>query len=104
MKTIVKACVLGGFIGLVGCAHRYTVAFQDLSYPVATKKYDAGVVAVIDRSTLSNTIQIQSFMAGVGNKWEAQPGEMLKQVADVYACGPEKSAGFRPVVNGRRHG
>ena len=83
MKTIVKACVLGGFIGLVGCAHRYTVAFQDLSYPVATKKYDAGVVAVIDRSTLSNTIQIQSFMAGVGNKWEAQPGEMLKQVADV---------------------
>ena len=82
MKTIVKICLLGGYIGLAGCG-AHSVAFQDLSYPVATRKYDAGVVAVIDRNTLSNTVQIQSFMAGVGNKWNAEPGEMLKQVADV---------------------
>ncbi len=38
---------------------------------------------MIDPETLSNTVRIRSLTAGIGNSWEAQPGKMLKQVADV---------------------
>ncbi len=64
-----------------GCHHRNPI--QDIDYSVGAKHYDAALVVVIDSATLSNTVPIRSYMTGIANSWDAQPGMMLKQVADV---------------------
>lgn len=68
-------------LGLSGCAHH--IAFQDAHYNIQTKMHDASIVAVIDQNTLNNTVSIRSFMTGIAHSWNAQPGQMLKQVADI---------------------
>ena len=66
---------------LSGCAHR--IAFEDVRYSTGAIKQDATVVAVIDDTTLNNTVTIRSFMTGIAHSWDVQPGEMLKQVAEI---------------------
>lgn len=68
-------------IAATGCAHQ--VSFEDASYQTGAKQQAASVVAVIDKATLENTVAIRSFMTGVANSWEVQPGDMLKQVIDI---------------------
>lgn len=74
-------CILG--IGLIfsGCAHQ--VAFQDAHYEIGGSKHPHRVVVVIDKQTLLKKEVIKSAMAGMVNEWEVQPGEMLKQIADI---------------------
>ncbi len=47
-----------------------------------TAKTD-GIVVVIDEATLKRVDDIHSFMTGIAHSWDAQPGVMMKQVADV---------------------
>jgi hypothetical protein len=68
-------------LGLSGCAHQ--VAFQDVHYDIGTNKQDASITTVIDPDTLNRTVSVRSFMTGIANSWDVQPGEMLKQVADI---------------------
>ena len=77
----VSGCVLVATLGLSGCAHQ--IAFQDARYSIQSKRYDASIVAVIDQDTLHNTVSIRSFMTGIAQSWDAEPGLMLKQVADI---------------------
>jgi hypothetical protein len=65
-----------------GCAHQVTFDKPE-SYVVAGSKQNVGVTAVIDPATLSNKVAIRSFMTGIAHSWEAEPGDMLKQVADI---------------------
>ncbi len=65
-----------------GCAHQVTFD-KPAPYVVSTTKLPAGVTAVIDASTLSNKVPIRAFMTGIVHSWEAEPGDMLKQVADI---------------------
>jgi len=66
---------------LGGCAHQ--IAFQDAGYTIAPERQNADIVAVIDPATLDRVVSIRSFMTGIANSWDAQPGQMLKQVADI---------------------
>lgn len=68
-------------LGLGGCAHE--IRFEDVNYTVDTRKADAGLVAVIDQQTLDKVVTIRSAATGIAHRWNAQPGMMLKQVADI---------------------
>jgi hypothetical protein len=68
---------------LPGCFH-HQIAFEDVHYLIVpAKQYDKKVVAVIDPQTLEKQVSIHSAAAGLAHYWDAQPGRMLKQVADV---------------------
>jgi hypothetical protein len=64
-----------------GCAHQ--VSFHEHSYTIASPKSEASVVAVIDAETVARKVPIKSFMTGIAHTWEAEPGDMLKQVAAI---------------------
>ncbi len=93
---------------LTGCAHR--IAFQDVGYAISETKRTEHVVAVIEPSTLESVVRIRSCTAGCAQKWDAQPGQMLRQVADVempqmfaeyqvsQSAPPARSDGIVPVV------
>lgn len=68
-------------IFLTGCT--FPIAFHELDYDVSTRKYDESVIAVIDQDTLERTVSIRSFLTGIAHRWDARPGQMLKQVADI---------------------
>lgn len=68
-------------LAATGCAHQVT--FQDAHYVTGAERQPGSVVAVIDQDTLNNKVAIRSFMTGIAHSWEAQPGDMLKQVADI---------------------
>ena len=68
-------------IAATGCAHQ--VSFQDAKYETGAKQQAGSAVAVIDEATLNNKVAVRSFMTGIANSWEVQPGDMLKQVADI---------------------
>ncbi len=75
LALLIVALLLGG------CAHQ--VAFQDAHYAIDTQRYSRSVVAVIDDATLHDQVEIRSFMTGIAHSWNAEPGLMLKQVADI---------------------
>lgn len=64
-----------------GCAHQ--VAFQDVDYRIDELKRDEPVSVLIEPAERARTVSIRSFMAGAAHSWEAEPGQMLMQVADV---------------------
>jgi hypothetical protein len=69
-------------IAMTGCmSHRVT--FQDVKYATDARKNNAAVVAVIDQDTLTRKVVIHSWTTGIANNWETEPGDMLKQVADI---------------------
>ena len=92
----VLACSVALFS--TGCSIRHTVAFDSVDtswhYRVTEQRVDAAIAVVIDRETTERAYPIRSFMAGRAHEWNAQPGLMLKQVADIelpqlfadYAC------------------
>jgi len=65
----------------IGCHH--VIRFEDINYSIEQKKSDAGLVAVITPQTLSQGKQINSLMVGAAHTWEARPGIMLQQIAEV---------------------
>lgn len=64
-----------------GCAHQ--VAFQDVDYAVDTDQRSEPLVAVISEEERTRVVPIRSFMTGIAQSWEAEPGEMLAQVAEI---------------------
>ncbi len=67
---------------LGGCAHQVTFD-RPAAYSISAPRQDVGVTAVIDQHTLANKVPIRAFMSGIANSWEVEPGDMLKQVADI---------------------
>ena len=83
MMRIVQAGLAALMLLLgAGCAHQVTFD-RPAAYTVSTPRLEMGVTAVIDQSTLANKVAIRSFMTGIAHSWEAEPGDMLKQVADI---------------------
>ena len=66
---------------LAGCHH--DIRFEDIAYSTGSKQYDTGLVAVIAPSTIGQVVSIKSWATGIANTWDARPGEMLRQVAEV---------------------
>lgn len=64
-----------------GCHH--DIRFEEVAYSTGSKQYDAGLVAVISPETLGQVLAIKSWATGIANSWDARPGEMLRQIADV---------------------
>lgn len=81
LKRLLAIAITMSALAAAGCSHQVT--FQDAHYVTGAKRQAASVVAVIDQDTLNNKVAIRSFMTGIAHSWEAQPGDMLKQVADI---------------------
>lgn len=83
--SVVRGIVLLEFallaLGLSGCQHQ--IKFEDIGYTVENQQADNALVAVITPQTIAQRVSIRSFMTGIAHNWEAQPGEMLQQVAEI---------------------
>ena len=65
-----------------GCAHQVTFE-RPHPYSISAPRQDVGVTAVIEQHTLASKVPISSFMTGIAHSWEVEPGDMLKQIADI---------------------
>ena len=65
-----------------GCAHQVTFDRPD-AYTISAPRQEVGVTAVIDQATLTNKVEIRAFLTGIAQTWVAEPGDMLKQVANI---------------------
>jgi hypothetical protein len=81
MKTI-HAGLAALMLLSAGCAHQVTFD-RPAQYTVSAQRQEVGVTAVIDQNTLTNKVEIRAFMTGIAHTWEAEPGDMLKQVAAI---------------------
>lgn len=68
---------------IVGCAIHHRVAFETAPYTTKATRQNAAIVAVIDEGTLKQTSPVRVSVNGYDNVWEVQPGDMLKQIADI---------------------
>lgn len=83
MSIALRLIVLLGLVaGLSGCI-THPVTFQNAGYTTNAGRQSAAIVAVIDHQTLTNKVRVKSFMTGIANNWEVEPGDMLRQVADI---------------------
>ncbi len=64
-----------------GCHH--SISFQEIGYPIQQDMHAKSLAVILDAETLEKTVSIRSFMAGIAHRWDAKPGLMLKQIADV---------------------
>lgn len=81
LNSVFKVLLLISIGCLAGCS--YPVSFHELQYDIATQQYDKSVVGIIENDTLEKKVSITSALAGGANSWDAMPGLMLKQVADL---------------------
>ena len=73
-----------------GCAHQVTFD-RPAEYTISASRQEVGVTAVIDQNTLTNKVVIRTltgvvihmFMIPIAHTWEVEPGDMLKQVANI---------------------
>src|SRR5688572_33469328 len=65
-----------------GCAHQVTFE-RPHPYSSSASRQDVGVTAVIEQHTLGSKVPISSFMTGIAHSWEVEPGDMLKQIANI---------------------
>lgn len=79
---IARAVVALSVLLITGCAHQVTFEKPD-SYSISAPRQEVGVTTVIDQQTLEKKVPIRAFMTGIAHSWEAEPGDMLKQVADI---------------------
>src|SRR5437867_3477895 len=86
-----------------GCIH-HRIEFGDIQHSISTPKQNAAVVVVIDQATLDQTVDVHSWMTGIAHSWDARPGQMLKQVADVELpqmfSSYEVTPAYRPATGG----
>ena len=64
-----------------GCHH--DIRFEEVAYSTGNSQYDAGLVAVISPETVGQVVSIKSWATGIANTWDARPGVMLQQIAEV---------------------
>ena len=81
MKIMARYFLILFFIVISGCAHK--ISFHEIDYSIGTQEHDAGLTVVMDSHTLNSEVSIKSFMTGIANNWDVQPGKMVKQVADI---------------------
>ena len=83
MGTTIRSLIRMTLLVLLttGCHHQ--IAFDDIQYSIQSEQHDAPLVVVIEPDTMSKVVSIRSFATGIAHSWDAQPGVMLKQVADV---------------------
>ena len=81
MKIMTRYFLIFFCIVFSGCAHK--ISFHEIDYSIEAQEHDAGLTVVMDTHTLNKEVSIRSFMAGMANSWDAQPGQMVKQVADI---------------------
>ncbi len=81
MHVLNRFFVVFSCLYLMGCHHQ--IAFQDIDYTIDAPKHDGLLVVIIEPSTLNQVVPIRSWMTGIAHSWDAKPGEMLKQVADI---------------------
>ena len=74
---------LGVFLLLLATGCHHSIRFEDIGYSLGQKEFDAGLIAVITPETVAQGRPITSIMTGAAHTWEAHPGEMLKQIAEV---------------------
>jgi hypothetical protein len=74
---------LSVFVLLLSSGCHHDIRFEDIGYSIGQKKSNAGLVAAITPQTLAQGKQIHSIMTGAVHTWEARPGEMLRQIAEV---------------------
>ncbi len=74
---------LSVFVLLLSTGCHYDIRFEDIGYSTGGKLYDAGLVATIAPYTVGQVVSIKSWATGIANTWDARPGEMLRQIADV---------------------
>jgi len=65
-----------------GCIH-HRIEFGDIQHSISMPKQNAAVIVVIDQATLDQTVDVHSWLTGIAHSWDARPGQMLKQVADI---------------------
>jgi hypothetical protein len=75
--------MVGGFVLLFSAGCHHDIRFEDIGYSTGGQVHDAGLVATIHPSTLDQVVSIRSFATGIAHSWDARPGEMLRQIADV---------------------
>ncbi len=63
------------------CAHQ--VAFQDINYRVSEQPRPEALTAVVSQAERARVVPVRSVMTGVAHSWDAEPGAMLVQVAEV---------------------
>lgn len=73
----------GAFLLLLATGCHHDIRFEDVAYSTGSRQYDAGLVAVISPQTLDQVLTIKSWATGIANSWDARPGEMLRQIADI---------------------
>lgn len=73
----------GVFLLLLATGCHHDIRFEDVAYSTGSKQYDAGLVAVISPQTVGQVVTIKSWATGIANSWDARPGEMLRQIADI---------------------
>ena len=78
-----------------GCAHQ--VSFEDIAYGIEGEKREESLIVVIDPATQAQRVSIRSFMTGIAHSWDAEPGAMLKDVADVEF--PQMFGSYRVASN-----
>lgn len=81
MKILARHFLIVFFIVFSGCAHQ--ISFHEIDYSIGTQQHNAKLTAVIDSHTLNNEVTIKSFMTGIAHNWNAQPGQMVQQLADI---------------------
>jgi hypothetical protein len=81
MKAI-RIAIPALVLATAGCAHQVTFEKPE-SYSISGSRQEGAIVVVIDQQTLSMKVPINSMMAGGANEWVVEPGDMLKQVADI---------------------
>ena len=81
MKIMSRYFLVFFCIVFSGCAHK--ISFHEIDYSIEAQEHDAGLTVVMDSHTLNKEVSIRSFMTGMANSWDAQPGQMVKQVADI---------------------
>ena len=81
LRLFLILILLPSSLGLIGCHHQ--IAFEDIAYTIESPKQETAILVVIDQNTINQLVPIKSFMTGIAHSWEAKPGQMLKQVADV---------------------
>src|SRR6266566_3965156 len=78
--TMRKFALVAGSLALAACHH---VQFSDITHTISATKHDTAIVAVIDDSTLAQTVSFRSGTAFWLHRYDVKPGLMLKQMADA---------------------
>ena len=85
----------GALLLCSACAHQ-VIFDRPAAYSIATPKLSSAVTAVVDEQTLTKKVSVRAFMSGIANTWEVEPGDMLKQVADIEL--PQMFSGYEFVT------